>query len=161
MAASQSEGLLKTNHNVLHTKRQTPRPRPVSIYNKYVTDGWLFEVLCMLVGIAAVITLCVILRRYDGNPVPQSNTVFGANVTLNTLVSILSTLAKAAFLCAVSECISQLKWSWYSKRQRPLQDLAVFDEASRGAWGGLRLLWKVNLRYALYFDPCRRVLAKQ
>ncbi|KAJ0341233.1 hypothetical protein COL154_008993 [Colletotrichum chrysophilum] len=38
------------------------------------------------------------------------------------------------------ESLSQYKWNWYKKSPRPLADFRVFDEASRGPWGSLKLL---------------------
>jgi len=151
MAASQSESLLKTSDSTSTKRPQPGRSRPTSVYAIYVQNWWLVELLSILLGIAAIVALCLVLRKYDGKPVPRTNTVFGVNITLNTLVSILSTISRAALLLSVSECISQLKWSWYLHRQRPLGDLDIFDGASRGAWGGLQLLWKVNIRFGKSF----------
>lgn len=147
MAASPQEGLLKANNSKSSAYQPLGRSRPTSFYAKSVKNGWLVEVLSVLLGIVALIALCVLLRKYDGKTAPQANAVIGVNITLNTLVSILSTISRAALLLSVSECISQSKWSWFLDRQKPLEDLEVFDQASRGAWGGLNLLWKVNVRF--------------
>ena len=157
MAASPEEGLLKVSNSNSKAYQPFERLRPTSIYAKYVTNGWLVELLSVLLGIVALIALCVLLKRYDGKAAPRVNAVAGVNITLNTLVSILSTISRAALLLSVSECISQSKWSWFLDRQKPLEDLDVFDEASRGAWGGLKLLWRVNVR----FVPPLRFFAKQ
>ena len=121
------------------------------IYEKYVHDWWLTEILSMIIGLICIIALCVLLHQYDNTPTSQSNGFFGVNITLNTLVSILSSLGKAALLHSVAECVSQLKWMWYLKYDRPLADLDIFDRASRGPWGGLKLLWRINVRYASLF----------
>ena len=147
MAASQHEVLLKAKDSASTTKLHSGRLRPASFFAKYVKNWWLVEILSLILGIAAVIALCLLLRRYDGKAVPQAKPVVAVDITLNTLVSILSTISKATLLLSVSECISQSKWSWYLDRQRPLEDLDVFDKASRGAWGGIQLLWKINIRF--------------
>lgn len=62
-------------------------------------------------------------------------------VTLNTLLAFLTSLAKVAFLVPIVEGIGQLKWMWFlSREHRPLIDMQVFDEATRGGLGGVKLL---------------------
>ena len=126
------------------------RPR-YNVYEKYVQNWWLTEILALMIGVGCIIALCALLPKYDQQPASQSNEFFGVNITLNTLVSILSSLGRAALLFSVAECVSQLKWMWYLKHDRPLADLDIFDGASRGPWGGLKLLWRVNIRYASPF----------
>lgn len=105
------------------------------------------EFLSIIIGTVSIVVLCVLLRRYNGKLALRSNTVVGVNITLDTLISTLSTIGRAPLLLSVSECLSQLKWTWYLDKHRPLRDLDTFDNASRGAWGGLQLLWKINIRY--------------
>ncbi|KAL8698398.1 MAG: hypothetical protein Q9224_001869 [Gallowayella concinna] len=146
MAPSMFEGLLKPTHSVSMTRPKSRRSRLSSTYAKYVTDWWLLEILSIALGIAIFVALCSVLRHYDGKPVRPTISILGGNITLNTLVSILSTISKAALLFTVSGCISQSKWSWYLNQQKPLGELSVFDEASRGAWGALQLIVKINIR---------------
>jgi hypothetical protein len=40
-----------------------------------------------------------------------------------------------------------LKWVWFAKRARPLSDLKVFDNASRGIYGSVELVWALRMRY--------------
>jgi hypothetical protein len=44
----------------------------------------------------------------------------------------------------VQECLSQLKWLWYSGASRPLGDVEAYDRASRGLIGSVQLLWKLR-----------------
>jgi hypothetical protein len=67
---------------------------------------------------------------------------------LNAIISILATAAKGALLLPVAEAISQHKWLWFRRSQRKLQDIETFDNASRGPWGALTMLLKINIRYA-------------
>ncbi|KAK1672862.1 hypothetical protein BDP55DRAFT_717807 [Colletotrichum godetiae] len=65
---------------------------------------------------------------------------------------VLSTLllaAKAAFMVPVCACISQSQWAWFNTNgvSRPLYDFEVIDQASRGAWGSLVLLWWFRFRH--------------
>ena len=150
MASSQHEILLsdlKEPNTSSKAQPQSGISRSPSLWAKLVKNGWLVEVLSVAIGTAAIIALCSLLNHYNGKPAPRANAIAGVDITFNTVVSILSTIGKAALLLSVSECISQSKWHWYLDRHRPLDDLDTFDKASRGAWGGLQLLWKVNIRY--------------
>lgn len=60
-------------------------------------------------------------------------------IILNTLISICVIIFKASILFMTARALSQLKWLWFQERH-PLSDIEVFDEASRGAYGSLKLL---------------------
>ena len=63
-------------------------------------------------------------------------------ITLNTLLAFLTSLTKAAFMVPIIEGLGQLKWMWFlSREHRPLIDFRVFEEATRGGFGGLKLLF--------------------
>ncbi|KAA8568008.1 hypothetical protein EYC84_008433 [Monilinia fructicola] len=70
----------------------------------------------------------------------------GVGITLNTILAILTTTGRVCLLLPVAECISQQKWAWFSSSPKPLTDLETFDRGSRGAYGSLVLLWRINLR---------------
>jgi hypothetical protein len=61
----------------------------------------------------------------------------------NTAIAILATFTKASMMVPVASCISQLKWWLFRKEQRPLGDLDLVDDASRGPWGAFVLLFKL------------------
>ena len=92
-------------------------------------------------------TLVLVLHAFDGKPQPQFGSTFGAALTLNTIIAIISASAKAALLLPAAECISQYKWFWFQKDYRDMGDMETFDGASRGLWGGFELLWKSKLRF--------------
>ncbi|KAF3053385.1 hypothetical protein E8E11_011807 [Didymella keratinophila] len=73
--------------------------------------------------------------------------VFG--ISLNTLIAILSTLSRTALMVPVASCISQLKWIHLASTSRPLRDVQVFDDASRGPWGSLELIWRLHIKSTL------------
>lgn len=96
-------------------------------------------------------TLAGVLLHFDNQGLPQ----WPLGLTLNTVVALLSTLARAAFLIPVAESISQLKWLWYRK-ERSLNDFQDFDKASRGAWGAIQLVkttkgWYVIINLSAVF----------
>lgn len=100
------------------------------------SSSWTWEILAILVNIASFIALVTTLIVYDGKAV-SAWTFF---LTLNTIVSILSTVSKTTLLFAVAEAIGQWKWILFAKGYRPLNDFERVDAASRGPWGSARLL---------------------
>lgn len=116
--------------------------RPASTYGRWVEDWWLWEILSTVTGLGAIVGICVILKQHDGEPVPSWGQFFNTNVTLNSVLSILATLARASLIMPVLACMSQLKWMHYAKNTRPLGHLEVFDDASRGALGAAYFLWR-------------------
>lgn len=65
---------------------------------------------------------------------------FMFNITLNTLLAILSTLSRTALLVPIASCISQLKWIHFVGSPHKLRELQLFDDASRGPWGSWTLI---------------------
>lgn len=133
------------------------------------SDWWWAELLCAAFGAVLVIALCIVLKNYDGGPSPTFGKAFGSSLTLNTIIAILGTAAKVALLYPVAECVGQLKWIWFSQQHRALRDMATFDRASRGIWGGFELLWATRLTsiaplgglvllFAVAFDPITQQL---
>ena len=66
-------------------------------------------------------------------------------MSINTIVSILSTILKASAALILAEGISHLKWNFF-QQYRLLNDLANFDKASRGPLGCLQLLTALGRR---------------
>jgi hypothetical protein len=58
------------------------------------------------------------------------------------MISLLATVTKAAILSTVTAALSQFKWLWIrdGKSNKALQDLQLFDDASRGPLGALMML---------------------
>ena len=112
----------------------------------WASAGWAPEILCASLGTLLMVTLCLVLQAYDGNPEPHFGSGIGSQLTLNTIVAIISASAKAALLLPVAECISQNKWYWFEDQYKDVRDMVTFDNASRGIYGGLELLWKTRLR---------------
>ena len=147
MAAPDDEIPLKRIDTYPRAKSQRKISCTATFHAKWVQDWWLVELLSASIGIVAIVALDILLNHYRNREAPLGNTVFSVNITLNTLISILSTISKAALLLPVSACISQLKWQWYHRSHRPLDDIDTFDKASRGPWVSLQLSWKISLRY--------------
>ncbi|KAF2010318.1 hypothetical protein BU24DRAFT_427444 [Aaosphaeria arxii CBS 175.79] len=131
---------------------QEHEPKPIvvrpkaTLYSKWIQDWWLAEIASLVLGIVAVISICVVLLDYQDKPAPALNAVLGVGITLNTIIAILSTVGRASLLYPVVQCMSQQKWAWFSSRPRPLTDLETFDQGAQGALGSLLLLWSINVR---------------
>lgn len=108
--------------------------------SRYFEDVWIWEFASWSVSAACIAAIIVILSLYNGRLLPE----WPLGITLNAAVSVLSTIAHGAMLTPVTSCLSQLKWLWFSRRNHPLRDIAFFDDASRGPWGCLLLLWRLR-----------------
>lgn len=105
-----------------------------------VVTSWTWELLSCLLAIGALIGILVVLKQFNGKSLQD----WPYHFTINTLVSILVTIIKVAIVVPLAEGISQLKWSWYKRRENALADMVVFDSASRGIFGASRLLFTRN-----------------
>ncbi|KAK8015349.1 hypothetical protein PG990_008645 [Apiospora arundinis] len=100
-----------------------------------VWSQWWAEIITCMLMIGLLCALVGILSPYDGKPLPD----WPFHVSINAVVSVLSTVMKACAVYIIAEGISDTKWRWF-QNSRPLHDLLVFDNASRGPWGCLSLL---------------------
>jgi|SRR3569833_572287 len=96
---------------------------------------WVAEILAVCLSLFSLAGLAVLLAVYDNKPVFTWN-----GVTLNAIVSVLSTTSKASLMLAVTESTSQWKWVLFFRGGRPLIDFDRIDRASRGILGSWRLL---------------------
>ncbi|KAJ5420999.1 hypothetical protein N7465_003518 [Penicillium sp. CMV-2018d] len=117
-------------------------------------SSWTFEILNCLIAVAFLIAIILVLYNFDGKPVPD----WPYGITLNALVSVLSTAMKAGMVCMATEALSQLKWSWFSQGNK-LSDLALLDAASRGPVGALVALFCFVPRHLVTFGCLVLVIA--
>ncbi len=95
----------------------------------------------MLVSLLSMVAIVLVLRLHEGRPLPT----WPFSITINSLVSVFTTIMKATMLVPIAAGISQMKWHWF-QQHHVLNDIEVYDEASRGPWGGLKLLWSIRWR---------------
>ncbi|KAE9973212.1 hypothetical protein EG327_009243 [Venturia inaequalis] len=105
-------------------------------FRRISSRWWFWEITSITITLLSFLAIIITLRVFDGKPLPEIP--FG--ITLNTIASLLGTVVKTTLLLVVSSALSQLKWLWFHERERRLQDLQVYDEASRGPWGAMVLL---------------------
>ena len=69
-------------------------------------------------------------------------------ITINSLIAIFSTVMKAALSLPITASVSQAKWDWFHQEGgQALADLEMYDQASRGLWGAVRVLTEIRWRY--------------
>ncbi|KAI1132457.1 hypothetical protein F5Y10DRAFT_208431 [Nemania abortiva] len=102
---------------------------------------WLEIVLCFTM-IGALFAIVGTLFPHQNQPTPQ----LPSWTSVNSLVAIEIVIMKLVIATIASQGLGQLKWRWYYKNSRPLSDLAVFDSASRGIFGAIKLVWLLRGR---------------
>ncbi|KAI8952593.1 hypothetical protein F4801DRAFT_599768 [Xylaria longipes] len=111
--------------------------RCVAKYSELWTNTWLWEILSIVLSGICIILIFVILKIYEQKPVPK----FTYGITLNAIISTLTTFSKSFLLVTVAGAISQLKWRWFQNTEgRRVFDTQLFDDASRGPYGSLIFL---------------------
>ncbi|CAI7581216.1 unnamed protein product [Penicillium manginii] len=120
--------------------------------------SWTWEVGGCVLSIASIALLVVFLAHVDG----EKYASWERSISPNTVVSVISTVAKASMLVSVSSCLSQLKWITFHN-PTPFYHMQVLDQASRGPVGALESLWTVKpglatvgaglMILAVAFDP--------
>ncbi|KAF2101109.1 hypothetical protein NA57DRAFT_36112 [Rhizodiscina lignyota] len=104
------------------------------LYESWVDNWWLWELMAWCLSAVCMGIIALVLLLLDDT---QTTTM---EVTLNSIISVLSGIAKAALLLPTAEALGQLKWSWFWRDSKKVRDFETFDAASRGPWGSLMLL---------------------
>lgn len=113
---------------------------------------WVLEILSSIFSVLCLIGIAILLACIQGRRL----STWTLAVSPNAFISVLSTASKAFLILPVSECISQLKW-WHllrSKRPNRLEDLQLFDNASRGPLGSLKFFWRLPSKSMLPYIGC-------
>ncbi|OAK99218.1 hypothetical protein IQ06DRAFT_378133 [Phaeosphaeriaceae sp. SRC1lsM3a] len=106
-------------------------------------------------SVASFMAMTGLLCAFDGKAQPEWP--YGA--TLNSAVSWLSTITKGFLLVPWASCISQSIWISYMSKPQGLERLRIYDEASRGPWGSLELIWTLKARRLVCVGALLSVLA--
>lgn len=105
------------------SRKSGHRPNQRSSLQRCVDDTWTLEVVAAIFAVACLVSIVAVLKVYDGHATPN----IPYDITLNAIISTLSTLGKSTLLYAVCEAMGQFKWDWYHGRPRSLLDLADLD----------------------------------
>lgn len=82
------------------------------------------------------LAIAVVLAIYDNNDLPS----WPLGITLNVYLAFFTSVAKVNLIVPIMEGLGQLRWNWFASAPRKLTDFELFEQASRSAWGSLRLL---------------------
>ncbi|KAK4448650.1 hypothetical protein QBC34DRAFT_300319 [Podospora aff. communis PSN243] len=124
-----------------HMERKTPEYQPAAYKAtllQRLNDTWLFELLGLVVSAASLAAIVHVLRRYDGQRIPDWT------VSFNTVISILAVVSKMGALYGATNAVSQLKWTWFTENGKKLVDYKTFDSGSRGMTGAAMLAWSLK-----------------
>jgi Protein of unknown function (DUF3176) len=139
---SQPSALLDEEHDKESSEDNAPGPARIK-QRPSIFRSLIWEILCFVLATTSLVALVAILWSCNKKVIPNWSLGHTA-ITLNSIVSILSTIFRSSLLVPVASGIGQSCWTWYV-RARPLSDLCYYDSASRGPLGSLRLL--VRLRF--------------
>jgi hypothetical protein len=127
-----------------HETREISTSPPESLVDRL----WLFELLAWIICASGLIGLAITLAVTQNHPIPQwtaqrSGSNVKLTVTINSVISIFSTLIKSTLLIPVVASLHQLKWIWF-KEDRPLADVKLFEGAGKGPLGSVILFWRLR-----------------
>lgn len=104
---------------------------------------WALEIGAIIISISSLVAILVLLPTFENRPLAS----WPLPVSLNAIISVLGATSGASLAFDISACISQGKWNWFRQRNDNIMVFDRFEEASRGPWGTLRLLWWTKLRH--------------
>ena len=135
-------------HSMIPLEGTTPA---VNINTSSWFRWWLPEILASVLSVVSMGSLIILLAVYDRRGLKDTD--LPSSLTLNSIIALISEIARVALMVPVGSTVSQEVWLWLSKgRSRPayrsqVQDLATSDAASRVAWGSFMFLLKAPRRY--------------
>ena len=112
--------------------------------SRLIVAWWLWELACWLISALAICAMALLLVVHSNRRLPVR---WPLGITLNEEISILAAIFKYALAVPVDEALGQLKWTWFrGDSPRRLIEFERFDNAARGPWGSLTMLWHSKAR---------------
>ena len=125
----------------------------LSLYDRYILDSWWFEFLSWLLATLMLLALLILLGKFNGKSLSEWN----SNLTLNTIIAVVSQMVQMALLVPIASSLSQLQWLWYRNR-KPLTDISYFQDASTGLMSSLILLYKRHASVIVWLGVLSMIL---
>jgi hypothetical protein len=97
---------------------------------------WFWKVIATLGSIASMVAVTVILARVHSQPLDRCT----LGISLNATIAIFITVGKSLALLVIGACNAQSKWIRFESTAGKLQELDLFESATRGPLGALVLL---------------------
>ena len=134
---------------IRHLERQNSSER-LSAMERW----WLWEFSAWFICFAALIGMIGFLIPMNQRPVPDwvlsqswRGYTVGFSVSINSVLSIFSTVVKSMILIPVAAAIGQAKWNHFFSSGHELADFSRFEAAGRGPLGAVLLIWRMRGRY--------------
>lgn len=115
---------------------------------------WKLELFAAALSVAGMLTLLALFFYFDGKE--QQKWHILTHFTLNAVVALVTTVTKTALGAVVGSTLCQNMWNFYASKVsdhersgRPIELLPVFEDASRGLLGSLRLIWVLRGKYVI------------
>ncbi|PSR82162.1 hypothetical protein BD289DRAFT_23249 [Coniella lustricola] len=103
---------------------------------------WWWEIGASLLSLLCVILITTVLVKFNNTPLAS----WPFWIQPNSLISVFTTVGHSAMMVPIASCISELKWRHFRLQAHPLSHLQCFDEASRGPWGSLVVIFKLRTK---------------
>lgn len=113
---------------------------PKNRIDQWIVDTWAFEIGSWIFSTILLMGIALTLALHDNQPLP--NWPWG--ITINALVSLLSTFATSGLVVVLTSIIGQTRWVEFATQKRRISEFEIYDEASRGPLGSLRLLLRLK-----------------
>lgn len=118
-------------------------------------DSWALECTALAISGISLTSIGIMLGVYNDRPLSS----WSHTISLNTALSTLGTVMKGFMMVSVGSCLGQLKWIWYAQQKQKLHDFQVFDQASRGPWGSVLLLFRLKFWHLASVGAVSTILA--
>ncbi|KAK5662711.1 hypothetical protein OQA88_8627 [Cercophora sp. LCS_1] len=122
-----------------------PAQRKKRSFGDKLNGWWWWEVAAASLSTVCMVLLLILLLLTNDTPLEK----WPLPIQPNSLIAVLTTGAKTTMMVPVAACLSQLKWRHYSRYTDKLQQLQVFDDASRGPWGSFIMILSLRKRAIL------------
>ncbi|KAI1778245.1 hypothetical protein F4818DRAFT_291167 [Hypoxylon cercidicola] len=158
--------MLETNDISARTQQEPDEDgaaqNKIQTYNTHIPEQslaswwWWWEIGAALLSVISMALIVGLLLNI--NDTPLSSWAFP--IQPNSLLAVLTTLAKTTLLVPVASCIGQLKWRHFTLLRRSLDHLQLYDDASRGPWGSAAMVYDLISHVPAMFVPlCLAVLS--
>lgn len=144
--------LLQGEENETTAGMMSTQKLPIETSATRLALAWFPEIFASVLSVGILIALAMVLSHYNGSTLADIDLPNG--LTLNGLVSILSTLTRICVMVPTASVLSQEAWLWFSnpKKPRKLRDLERSEGAMRGVLGSLVFISTSPRRY-VFLDP--------
>lgn len=106
---------------------------------------WWWEITAQIFSLICMCLIIYVLARINNRKLSD----WTYPIQPNSVISVLTTAGKTSMFVSIASCLGQLKWRHFSEKPHPLRHVELFEDASRGPWGSLRLLADFSVRSIL------------